>query len=329
MSRKLKDAMDRGLSGVDFDTRLSNGEMRRIEKTEGEGNIMKRKMAVSLVSAFILILILAAGADAAAYLSGNVEIDWFGNVVEFSEPEDFSTPVPTRAVKSVRLDSKSVEELFSGKPKDEVWIIDYSNSENEMQSITEKVVGLDDLKKRISEAGLPFLVPDPPAGYAFKDIQVEFFVDEQALKNITYSRTETPYEHITLRRIRTGEDIKRNIKCYYICFEDANGNQISVLAQFSNTMTEYGFGAREGDIYEPVSVPGMEKALYIKSTGNSESLYLFQTGFEPIEYDELYDIDSPNYQWGENTRICDAVFYTIHSKTAQNDVLLSIANSLK
>lgn len=291
---------------------------------------MKRKMAVSMVAALIFVLILAAGADAAADNGGIIEIDWSGNIVPpISEPEDFSTPAPTRAVKSVRLDSKSVEELFSGKPKDEVWIIDYSNSDSEMQSITEKNIGLDDLKKRISEAGLPFLVPDPPAGYAFKGIQVDYFVDEQALKNITYSRTKTPYERITLRRIRTGEDIKRNIQCYSMCFEDANGNQITVLAQFSNTMAGYGFGVREDDIYEPVSVPGMEKALYIKSAGISESLYLFQTGFEPIEYADLYDIDSSIYQWGENTQICDAVFYTIYSKPVQNDVLMSIANSLK
>lgn len=291
---------------------------------------MKRKMAVSMVAALILVLILAAGAAVAADLGGTIEIDWFGNIVPSTlEPENFSTPAPTRAVKSVRLDSKSEEELFSGKPKDEVWIIDYSNSDSEMQNITDKVVGLDDLKKRISEAGLPVLVPDLPAGYAFKGASVEYFVDEQALKSIAYTRTKTPYERITLRRIRPGEDIKTHIKCYYMCFEDANGNQITVLAQFSNTMSGYGFGAREDDIYKPVSVPGMEKALYIKSTGISELLYLFQTGFEPIEYVELNDIDSPHYQWGENTLICDAVFYTIISNTAQNDVLLSIANSLK
>jgi hypothetical protein len=73
----------------------------------------------------------------------------------------------------------------------------------------------------------------------------------------------------------------------------------------------------------------MEKALYIKSAGISESLYLFQTGFEPIEYVELNDIDSPHYQWGENTLICDAVFYSIYSDSAQKEVLLSIAKSLK
>jgi hypothetical protein len=321
--------MDRSLSGIDFDVRLSDGVMRRIEKTEGEGNIMKRKMAVSLVAALVLVLILAAEAVAAAYLGGTIEIDWFGNVVESLEQEDFSTPAPTRAVKSVRLDSKSEEELFSGRPKDEVWILDYSNSDSEMQGLTEKVMGLDDLKKRISEAGLPFLVPDPPAGYAFKDASVEYFVDEQMLKSITYTRTKTPYERITLRRIRPGEDIKRHIKCYYFGFEDANGNLINVLAQFSNKETGYRFGVREDDIYETVSVPGMEKALYIESTGISESLNLFQTGFEPIEYVELYDIDSSHYQWGENTWICDAVFYTIYSKTAQKDVLLSVANSMK
>ncbi len=220
------------------------------------------------------------------------------------------------------------EELFSGKPEDEIWIIDYSNSDCVMQSITEKNVGLDDLKKRISEAGLPFLVPDPPAGYAFKDTQVGFFVDEQALKSIAFTRAKTPYERITLRRIQTGEDIKRNIGYYYIRFEDASGNQISVTAQFNTTEGEYGFGAREDDIYEPVSVPGMEKALYIKRNGIDEALYLMQTGFEPIQYAEPSDIDS-DYHWGDNTQTYDAVLYDINSNTAQKDVLMSIANSLK
>jgi hypothetical protein len=115
--------------------------MRSIESTEGEADVMKRKMAVSMVAALILVLILEAGAVAAAHLGGTVEIDWFGNVVESLEPEDFSTPAPTRAVESVRLDSKSEEELFSGKPEDEVWIIDYSNSDSVIQSITERLWG--------------------------------------------------------------------------------------------------------------------------------------------------------------------------------------------
>ena len=330
MNRKLKDAMERGLSGIDFDARLSGGVMRRIEKAEGEGDIMKRKMAVSLAVALVLVLILAAGAVAAAYLSGTIEIDWFGNIVSPTlEPEGFSTPAPAETQESASANWELQEELFSGKPEDEIWMIDYSNGECAIQGMGEKDVGLDDLKKRISEAGLPFLVPDPPAGYAFKEIGVGFFIDEQTLKNIAYSRTETPYEHITLRRIRPGEDIKWNIAHYYIRFEDTNGNQISVFAQFSATMTEYGFGAREDDIYESVTVPGMEKALYIKRNGIDEALYLIQTGFEPIQYIEPYEIDSSKYKWGENIQIYDAVLYDIKSDTARKDVLLSIANSLK
>ena len=286
---------------------------------------MKRKMSILLVSALILVLVLAAGAVAAAEKGGTLVIDWNGNPV--LKAEEAPAPAPAETQESASENGKMEEELFSGKPDDEVWIIDYSNGGSAMQGITDKVMGLDDLKKRISEAVLPFLVPDPSAGYVLKDGGVGYFVDEQALKSIAYTRTETPYEHITLRRIRPGEDIKRNIEYYNIWFEDANGNEISVFAQFFNGECEFDIG--EGDIYEPVPVPGMEKALYIKRTGSGESLSMMQTGFEPIEYVEFYDIDSSHYQWGENTQICDEVLYNIYSKTVQKDVLLSIASSMK
>lgn len=326
MSRILKDAMNRSLSGIDFDARLSDGVMRRIETAEGEAGIMKRKIAVSLVAAIALVLILAAGAVAAAYLGGAMGVVWFGNPVRWAEEEPIPTSAQTQEMTSE--DWKLAEELFSGKPKDEIWDIDYDNGNGVMQGVGEEDVGLNDLKKRIREAGLPFLVPDPPEGYVFKSSWLSFFIDEQAFRNVTYLGTETPYEGMTLRRIRTGEDIKRNIDSYNIRFEDASGNQISVTAQFNSTQGTHGFGAREDDTYESVTVPGMEKALYIKRNGIDEALYLIQTGFEAIQYVGSYDIDS-DYRWGENTQIYDDVLYDINSKTAPKDVLLSVANSLK
>ncbi len=326
MNRKLKDAMDRSLSGVDFNARLSDGVMRRIEKAEGETDIMKRKMAVSLVAALVLVLILAAGAVAAAYLSGTIYINWFGNPVQWMETAP--TPAPTTLHVSENMNDDAREKLLSGKPDNEIWFFQYDDGNGEMHGTIEMIPALDDLKERISEADLPFLVPDPPAGYAFKSAWLTFFIDEQALKSVAFLGAETPYEGVTLSRIRTGEEIKKNIECFNIQFEDANGHQISVTAQFDTTEGEHGFGAREGDIYEPVSVPGMEKALYIKRTGIDEALYLLQTGFEPIQYAALFDFDSV-YQWGDNTQIYDAVLYDINSKTVQKDVLLSMANSMK
>ncbi len=96
MSRKLKDAMDRSLSGIDFNARLSGSVMRRIEKAEGEGDIMKRKMAVSLVVALVLVLILAVGAVAAAYLNGTIGVVWFGKSVRWTEEEPTPAPAETQ-----------------------------------------------------------------------------------------------------------------------------------------------------------------------------------------------------------------------------------------
>lgn len=323
--------MDRSLSGIDFDARLSGGVMRRIENAEGETDNMKRKMAVLLAAALMLVLILAAGAFAAAYFSGSV--DWFGNTVPPTlEPGSFSTPVPTGPQEPAGVDLDLWEEMASQKPEDEIWIMEYDNGRGggrgSLRGIIETVTGLDELRKRVSETNLPFVVPEQPDGYMFKGARLQFFIDEQALKGVTVLGVESPYAGMTLRRFRPDENIRRNIEHCSLWFEDANGNQISLYAWLASTETAFGFGVKEGDTYETVSVPGMEKALYIKRKGIDETLYLMQTGIEPIAYVSPFAIN-PDYQWGDDTQIFDAVTYDISSTAAQKDVLLSVANSLK
>lgn len=321
MHKTIRDAMDRRLSGLAFDERMMGRLSRRVEELEGSGMPAWRRRPAILIAALILVL-LAAGALAAAVFGGAV--DWLGRPVRTETVEP--TPVPdsedAAAVIQTRVDEMAAEE----KPDGEIWITSYVDGSATMHLATEQIDSFEEVKRRLREVASPLVMPEIPGGFRFVRGQFLFYYTEETLRNFELIGTEAPFEGVTLKKYRPGEDSKGCILSCALMLEDQRGRRLEIDANLDFLDTEWEFGVSEGEAYEAVPVPGMKNALYIGEDGD-HTLYLLKAGIAPVWFIDESVLEPRDNVYFE-PECYDAIVYRIHAEDLGEDDLVAVAESL-
>ena len=320
MNNTIRGAMDRRLSGLDIDERMLRRLSLRVEELEGRSGPGRYRGPVVLIAVLVLV-VLAAGALAAAVFSGAV--DWFGHPIRTETVEP--TPVPSSAEAAAMIQTR-VDEMALEKPDDEIWVVSYSDGSGNMHLATEQIASFEEVKQRLLEAGSPLKTPEIPQGYHFVRGQFLFYYTQETLGNFELIGTEMPFQGVTLKKYRPGEDSKGCILSCSLMLEDQKGRRLEIDASLDFLTTEWEFGVSEGETYETIPVQGMKNALYIGEDGN-HMLYLLKAGISPVKFIDLSVLD-PRDDVHFEPECYDAIVYRIHSEDLGKEDLIAIAESL-
>jgi hypothetical protein len=264
---------------------------------------------------------LVASALAAAVFSRAV--DWFGRPVRTETVEP--TPVPDSSISTAAIQAR-VDEMASEKPDSEIWVASYTDGSGNMHLATEQIDSFEEVKQRLREAASPLMTPEIPQGCRFVRGQFLFYYTEETLRNFELIGTEAPFEGVTLKKYRPGEDSMGCISSCVLAFEDQKGRRLDIDASLDFLTTEWGFGLSEGEVYETIPVPGMKNALYIGKDGD-HTLYLLRAVIAPVWFIDPFMIDPRDNVYFE-PEAYDAIVYRIHAEALGKDELAAIAESL-
>lgn len=320
MNRTIQSVMDRRLSGLDFDEGMLRRLTLRVSQSEARVVRGRRGGQTILIAALTLVL-LAAGALAAAIFSGSV--DWFGDPVQTEIVEPTPRPDSEDVVRALEA---RMADLASEKPDDEIWYFRYADGKGEMSPAEESVTTYGDLEKLLKEPASPLELPEIPDGYQFVGGSLQFYYTEENLKSLIALEEETPAEGVTLKKFQAGDALKACISGYDAQFQNGEGKRLSVWANLDFASTDWSFSVNEGDAYETVSVAGMKNALYIGDEGEG-TLHLLKSGIAPIwVLDTFAPISARDLQ--DDAEVYDSIVYMIHTDDLGKDALVAMAESL-
>jgi hypothetical protein len=315
----IRDAMDRRLSGLDFDDRMMSRLSGRLNELEGQ-TMQRRFGRPALLIAALILLLLAAGALAAAVFSGSV--DWFGNPVETVIVEPTPRPDPTDAAWALEA---RMADLIAEKPEDEIWYFRYADGKGEMSPAEERVISCGDLEKRLKNAASPLALPAIPEDYRFIRGSLQFYYTQENLQNLIPLGEEAPEESVTLSKFRATDALKACVFGYDAQFQDGKGNRLWAMANLDSMSTDWSFGVNEGEVYEAVPVAGMKNALYVGS-GVGGTLHLLKAGIAPIRVLDAFAPVSADQQDG--AEVYDSIVYMLSADALGKDALAAMAEGM-
>ena len=301
---------------------VSDGTVSRTVRFAPRG--MRRKAAVALAAALVLLL-LSAKALAATGFFGT--IGWDRKPVPTQE-QPAPTPVPPGLAPGSRLDA-AVSEYLATAPGDEIWSAACSDGAAGT-SLWESVDSLDGLRTLLENADTSIALPERmPDGYALVEGRAWFHYP--AGGTLRLIGTEEKYG-ITIERYAVDGDYRRCVSGYTLTFQNNAGNLLRVAADVRQSAENDEFGVMETNAYTAVTVDGMDDGLLFLREGD---MVLFCRRMIPYtEYPELLfalwaaQREAPSSA-EENTGAFDSVVYRISSETLDEQALLQIANGLR
>lgn len=256
---------------------------------EQEEKIVKKKLSFSFVSIIAILIVLVAVAYAATEVYNRISINWKGETVEESEivPQPTAEiPVPTEEADLHQI----AERLVESAPEGEIVKASYPDPEGGQsgvrRSFCQKYTSWEELQQALSKNSgitLPAWIPD---GYHLQYAEISF-----KSKNDYHLIEEKQEGSVTLRRYSVDDENKVIDDCYLL-LQDDEKHTISITSTLSGSTdsNNSAINIPADNSVTSVTVPGMENAIAINSTGNiGSTLYLRRLLDSPIKW-----VDTPD-----------------------------------
>lgn len=277
-------------------------------------------LVAAAVAVFALGTALAAGGFGGGF------VDWFGTYT----PDDL-TPVPTNAVTSAEVDPEGLtraEAILARTPEGEYWRV-VNDSDSVQQSSGKSFTSLEELNEYLAWKGAPFLrVEALPEGYSYDHASCEFYFTKDAVRRGTVSEEALP-EGGTLFKFIPESEEDLLVYGYLLELRDEKGGSLFLQVRLTGADEGVGFGVNEGDTWEAVEVPGMERALLLNLSGKM-SLSMLDEGIgaadgyaDPFnKLDRWDDYQNPPEPF-------DAAWYMIDANAADRATVFAFAEALR
>ena len=171
------------------------------------------------------------------------------------------------------------------------------------------------------------MVTEAPEDYTFAEAYCTFYFSKETVKSATVAREDVG-DGMTLIRIKLGDGYQFLVSSYDVDFQNADGERISVSADFSEVgLEDYSFGVYEGDVYESLKINGMVYALYF-DRGEYRKVSMIEKTTKEKGYADLFDIASI-LDGSDGGVTFKYIHYTIWSPSLAKDALIGLAESLE